>query len=49
LSVFKHNVIRVSTGLSLYFEDGHDDMDDCEYTELVNNFTDKHLSINVSR
>lgn len=48
LSVFKHIVVCVSTGLSLYFEDGHDDLDDCEYTELVRNFTDQHLSVNVA-
>lgn len=48
VSVFKHIVFCVSTGLSLYFEDGHDDLDDCEYTELVSYFTDQHLSVNVA-
>lgn len=49
LSVCDLNIfVCVSPGLSLYFEDGHDDLDDCEYTELFSNFTDHYLSISVA-
>lgn len=48
LSVFDMtNIVCVPPGLSLYFEDGHDDLDDCEYTEPFSNFTDQYLFISV--
>lgn len=41
-------MVYVSSGLSLYFEDGHDDLDDCEYTEHFSNFTNQYISIIVT-
>lgn len=32
----------VLAGLSLYFEDGHDDLDDCEYSWYFNLLTKPH-------